>query len=191
METTNEMENMRLQLDVLKNRLEKQTVISDNMIRTAMKDKSHRIKLKYRTIILLSVVMIPYSLILLPHTGFSLPFSIVTSLFMLIAGVYTYYNIRALDNAFDSGDNMIEVGLKVAKAKKRDSDWLKYSIPAVIPWFIWFLIEALEKEQGCVFAIGGIIGGIIGGVIGMRMHMEVQRKYKEIIAHIEDIKEIC
>ena len=89
METTNEMENMRLQLDVLKNRLEKQTVISDNMIRMAMKDKSHRIKLKYRIVMIMCITMIPYNLILMPHIGFSLPFGIVTSIFMLIAGIYT------------------------------------------------------------------------------------------------------
>ncbi len=190
METTNEMENMRLQLDVLKNRLEKQTVISDNMIRMAMKDKSHRIKLKYRIVMIMCITMIPYNLILMPHIGFSLPFGIVTSIFMLIAGIYTYYNMRVLDSAFDSGDNMIEAGLKVAKAKKRDSDWLKYSIPTVIPWFVWFLFETLEKDHGYVGAIGGTIGGLVGGIMGMHMHFKIQRKYKEIIAHIEDIKDI-
>lgn len=188
METTNEMENMRMQLAALKNKLDKQTIINDRMIREAMKDKSHWIKCKYRALIILCFVMVPYYIIVMGNIGFSLWFCVVASLFMMVAGLYTYYNLRTINCGLDACDNLVDSGMRMAKAKKRDSDWLKYASPLMIPWLAWFSFEAYGITNDYVMLAIGLFGGVLGGTIGLMLHMKMQRKYKEIIEYIEEIE---
>lgn len=190
METTSEMESMRIQMAELRDMLDKHVTINDRMIKRAMKDKSQWIKCKYRLIMYICAIMVPYDFFIFREQGFSIFFCITTSILLLTAGVYTYYNIRYLDNCHDIDGDMISIGLDIAKAKKRDSDWVKFAFPAIIPWFIWFSAEAYMISNGYLLPACGLIGFIIGSIIGMRMHMNIQRRYKEIIEYINDIKAI-
>lgn len=187
MENNIELEDMRQQMNLLKDKLVNQTIVNDNLISKAMRGNASWINKKYIICIVIAVLMVPYSLIVLRALGLSMAFNITTCVFMLIAAAYTYYNGKALrDNTLFSSD-MFVAGQRMAHAKKMDSDWLKFSIPFMVVWLGWFSVEAYSMEDSMAFCVGGIIGLITGGTSGYITHKKVQRKYREIMEQLEDL----
>lgn len=190
METNKEMYAMSMQMAELKRRLDEQVVVNKKMIRNAMKDKSQWIRRKYTVMIIICAIMTPYNFIVPQKMGFSLLFGAVTSIFMIIAGVYTYYNMNLIQGCLDMDTSLIEAGKRFVKAKKRDSDWLKTGIPFIIPWLIWFTFEAYGLCHNWSLIAGGLTGAAIGLVCGINIHTKIQRRYKDIIANIKELTDM-
>ena len=188
MENLNELESMRTQMAALKKQLNRQAIVNDRILRRAAKNNTSWIRRRYILCIVMSLLMVPYSLIVFRHVGLSLAFAIATCLFMLTAAAYTYYNMRALNRDFLMEENLVEAGLRIARARKMDADWLKFGIPTVILWLIWFFLEGYGLYGFAPAGlIGGVIGGVIGGICGYATHVKIQRKYHEILSQIDDL----
>ena len=87
-------ENMRQQMQTLKNKLDQQEIVNDRLIRHSMKSTAGNIKRTYFWLIFLSVLMGPYSYwVFVMLSNFSIAFWIATSIFMLVCGGATYYNL--------------------------------------------------------------------------------------------------
>ena len=56
-----ELENMREQMNTLKNKLDKQTILSDRFIRQSMNKTASNISRRYYFIMAVCLLMIPYS----------------------------------------------------------------------------------------------------------------------------------
>lgn len=186
------MENMRHDMAELKKELEKQTIINDRIMRRAMRNNSSWIRRRYILCMVACVLMVPYCYFFMIHLfGFSLYLWIFTSLFMITAAVYTYYNMRALNRDFMSEDNLVKAGHEIARAMKMDSEWLKIGMPILIIWIVWMYIEAMQQlgSMATEFAISTGIGAIIGGTVGFVTHRKIQRKYRDIVEQIDNISQ--
>lgn len=185
-----QFEEMRQQMQTLKNKLEKQEIINDRLIRSSMKNTAGNIKRTYLMTIAVSILMVPYgywAFVTLSH--FSIAFWIGTSIFMLVCGGATLYNKRNLNDARLMTNNLIDVRRRMACAKKFDSDWLFFSTPAVILWLSWFMYEVYKQNHDLVshpLFWAGCIGGVIGAIVGLSIHFKTQRQYQKIISQIED-----
>ena len=186
-----ELENMRQQMNTLKKKLDQQEIVNDRFIRHTMKSTAGEIKRTYIWLIILSVVMVPYGygvFVLMSH--FSIAFWIATSIFMLVCGGATYYNKRNLTDSNLMTNNLIEVGRRMARAKKFDADWLFFGIPALILWLAWFFYEVYKQNHDLLMHPlfwAGCVGGILGAIAGFSIHFKTQRQYQEIIDQIEDL----
>ena len=182
---------MREQLSTLKNKLNKQEIVNDHFIRHSMKSTAGNINRTYIWLIILSVVMVPYGYwVFVVLSNFSVAFWIATSIFMLVCGGATYYNKRNLTDSNLMTNNLIEVGRRMARAKKFDADWLFYGIPGIILWLAWFFYEVYKQNHDLLMHPlfwAGCVGGIIGAIIGFSIHFKTQRQYQEIIDQIEDL----
>lgn len=185
-----QFEEMRQQMQTLKNKLEKQEIINDRLIRSSMKNTAGNIKRTYLMTIAVSILMVPYgywAFVTLSH--FSIAFWIGTSIFMLVCGGATLYNKRNLSDARLMTNNLIDVRRRMACAKKFDSDWLFFSTPAVILWLSWFMYEVYKQNHDLLshpLFWAGCIGGVIGAIVGLSIHFKTQRQYQKIISQIED-----
>ncbi|WP_036929091.1 hypothetical protein [Prevotella sp. MA2016] len=186
-----ELENMREQMNTLKSKLDKQTIVNERFIRQSMNKTASSISRRYYVIMALSVLMVPYGYwVFYKMCGFSLAFWIITSIFMLICGGATYYNSRNVNDTNLMRSNLVEASRKMARAKKFEANWLFFGIPAVILWFSWFMYNMYVVNNDALHEgifWGGCIGGIIGSIMGVRIHIKTQREYQEIIDTIEDI----
>lgn len=186
-----ELEDMRQQMNTLKNKLEKQEIVNDHIVRRSMKKEVNNITRRNNIIMALSVLMVPYGywcFVKLSHL--SIAFWIGTSIFMLICGAATFYNSHKISDPELMSNNLVEASKKVASAKKFESNWLLLGVPAVILWMGWFFYEVYQIQGGGFnngFFWGGCIGGIIGAFFGFKMHFKTQRQYQDIIDQIEDI----
>jgi len=184
-----ELDSMRQQMDTLKKKLDEQEIVNDKLIHNSMRRNAHFISLRYYITIVIGLLMIPYSYWCFIKTiGLSQAFWIGTSVFMLICVVATYYNCRNLNNFDLTKSNLLNVSKRMARAKKFDSNWLFFGIPAVILWFAWLVYEVYQiSTASTILLIAGFIGVIIGAIIGFSLYFKTQRKYQEIIDQIEDL----
>ena len=186
-----EFENMRQQMTTLKNKLNKQEIVNDRLIRRSMKNEVNTITRRYYIIMALGLFMVPYGYwCFVKLCGLSLFFWIVTSIFMLVCVCATFYTLRKINDPNLMNRNLVEARKKVASAKKFEANWLFFGIPAVVLWLGWFLYETYQLHGGAFsngLFWGGCIGGIIGAICGLSLNFKTQRQYQDIIDQIEDL----
>lgn len=186
-----EFENMRQQMTTLKNKLNKQEIVNDRLIRHSMKQTAGNISRRYYMIMALCLLMIPYSYwAFVKLNGFSIPFWIFTCIVMLICCGGTFYNSRKLSDSNLMTNNLVDVRRRMARAKKFDADWLFIGIPFAIAFLGWFMYESYLLHPDAFFNglfWAGCIGGTLGAIWGFSLHFKTQRQYQEIIDQIEDL----
>ena len=186
-----QLEDMRQQMAALKRKLERQEVVNDQLIRQMMKRNVSSLNRRTWVLTTIALLMIPYgywAFVML--NGFSIAFWIATCILMLTSAGVTFYISKDVLNHRLLKNDLMDVRLKMARAKKFNAQWLLYSIPAIILWFVWFCYEAYKRggtEEMNALLFSGGIGGIIGGIIGLRVHFKTQRQYQNIIDQIEEI----
>ena len=186
-----DLENMRQQMTMLKNKLNQQEIVNDRLIRHSMKKTAGNISRRYYFIMALCLLMIPYSYwAFVRLNGFSIPFWIFTCIVMLVSFGGTFYNSRKLNDSNMMTNNLVDVRRRMASGKKFDANWLFLGIPLAIVFLGWFMYESY-LIHGEAFSNGlfwaGCIGGAIGAIWGFSLHFKTQRQYQEIIDQIEDI----
>ena len=185
-----QFEDMRRQMNTLKNKLEQQEIVNDRIIRRSMKQEASQISRRYNIIMVLCILMIPYTYVVFKmNLELSLTFWIGTSIFMLICAGATYYNSLNIANANMMSKNLVEVGQKMARAKKFDANWLFFGIPAVIVWLAWLVWELYQQDADAArYSLYGVVcGAVLGSVIGIKIHTRTLQQYQNIIDQIEDI----
>ena len=185
------LEEMRQQMTTLKNKLNQQEIVNDRLIRRSMRNEVSNINRRYNIIMAIGILMVPYGYwCFVKLVGLSIFFWIATSIFMLICAGATFYNSRKISDPGLMSHSLVEARKKVASAKKFESNWLLFGIPAVILWMGWFFYEIYQIQGGDFyngFFWGGCIGGIIGAIIGIKIHLKTQRQYQDVIDQIEDL----
>jgi divalent metal cation (Fe/Co/Zn/Cd) transporter len=185
----NDFEEMRQQMNILKDKLQRQNIVNDRIFRRSMKRNVSGISRRYTFVAILCILMIPYSYwAFVKLTGMSIYFWVVTSAFMLLAFGYTIYNGRHLNSHILEKD-LVKARTEMAKAKKLDHDWLKIGIPSGILWLGYLGYEFYKLQVGenwLTILICLIICAVLGGAIGLKMHFKNQDEYEEIISEIDD-----
>ena len=187
-----ELETMRAQIALLKDKLDKETIVSEKLLRDTMRHKARNINNNAWISVVASIFVIFWALAYLPNEGFSWWFIAATILMMLVCDFFTWKYHKDVNAKTMSGDL-----LTVAKVMKQLRDnykkWLKYSIVIIAVWFVWFAIEyciLLNDWRVAVFMIIALLIGLaIGGFIGLKMHNSVIRNAEEIISQIEEGEE--
>ncbi len=186
-----QLEEMRQQMQTLKNKLSKQEIVNDKMIRRSMRNTAGNINRRYLVIMILCLLMIPYSYwAFVMLSGFSIPFWIFTCIVMLVCLGGTYYNSRKLRDSDMMTQNLVDVGRRMARAKKFDANWLLVGIPMIIVFMGWFMYESYLLHEDAFYNglfWSGCIGGVIGTIGGFCLHFKTQRQYQDIIDQIEDL----
>ena len=187
-----ELETMRAQIALLKEKLDKETIVSEKLLRDTMRHKARTINTNAWNSVGASIFVIIWALAYIPQEGFSWWFAGATILMMLVCDFFTWKYHKDVNAKTMSGDL-----LTVAKVMKQLRDnykkWLKYSIALISIWFVWlsieFCIQLNDWRLAVVMIIALLIGLAIGGFIGLKMHNSVIRNAEEIIQQIEDTDE--
>lgn len=188
-----ELETMRAQIALLKDKLDKETIVSEKLLRDTMRHKARTINNNAWISVVASIFVIFWALTFLPSEGFSWWFTGATILMMLVCDFFTWKYHKDVNAKTMSGDL-----LTVAKVMKQLRDnykkWLKYSIAIIVVWFVWFAVEYCiqlsDWRVAVIMIIALLIGLAIGGFIGLKMHNAVIRNAEEIISQIEEGEDI-
>jgi hypothetical protein len=184
-----EFEDMRQQLNILKEKLQHQAIVNDQIFRRSMKRNVMSINRRYTFISILCILTIPYAYwAFVVMAGMSFYFWLATAVLLLVSFCYTIYNGRNLNSKLVERD-LVDARLKVANAKKLDADWLKMGIPLSVLWLAYFFYEQYRINNGSdwrYMVAAGVIGAIVGFAIGLQFHLKIQSDYEQIINEIDD-----
>ncbi len=188
-----ELDEMRQQMAILKNKLDNQTIVNDRLIRRAVKNSVSTINKRYLVISIIAFAMIPYGYwAFVVLNGLSIPLWIAMSVIMLAVIGFCIYNGREMRKNDFVSDNLLDTKRKTLKAQKRDAMWPYFGIPVAIGWAAWVGWEMTQKLEGDFlkyFIPWFIICVTAGALIGLKVHFKTQRHFRDILEQIEDVED--
>ena len=191
-----EFEEMRQQLDILKNKLDNQTLVNDKLIRQSMLNKMSFMK-KYTWVSFLVLLFTYYAYnevrILFNTSWWFYGFTVLVMTFCVCFDAYINHVNK---KEFLNGD-LIAASLQMQRMKKLRKRSLLYGIFFMTIWVSWFVIElyngsgaANGGENTSMFygmLVGGGVGLIVGVAIGIWLYLRMQRINSDIISQIDEL----
>lgn len=190
-----ELEQLKAEYAILKNKFSQQEVINDRLLRDTMKQKVKGINNITLTSSLCGVFVIltsPFIFHMNPIINASWAFVAATVVLMLVCIYFNWeYNHRLNDTNIGCCD-LKEFAGNVQYTRKKWHNWVRISIPLVIVWCGWLFTEIWlhsEDKKLAMFMIGGLVtGALIGGILGFKMNRKVVSNCDEILDQIDNIE---
>ena len=189
METTdNTLKEMQQQMQLLKDKLDKQTIVNEQMMRKAYAGGIKNLRSNYsvKTIAAVAAMLGCPSFY---NVGCSLTFVIFSELIMLIAlGIVIYTNtlIPKMD------DDLLTAAGNLTHFKKINAEWHKYGILVLVLWLGWLVVELFSGEVTTIGIYAMTAGIVLGLTIGMTLGLKIRRNIKkgidELLAQIKDMQ---
>ena len=188
-----ELQQMKEQLAILTQKLNKETIVNERLMRSAMKNKASWLRRKAIIESVITLIMIPYFIWVMPGLcGISVEFCAFVCFFLVLALGYNYYiHTHFRPDKFAHG-NLLEARKDTLMLKKFYANWLKFiGIPFIVVFFAWFIHDMAQVIHG--EALQGVLGGmavgvVIGSIIGIYRYRKIQRTADEILTQIEEMQ---
>ena len=191
---SHELEQMRSQIGILKQKLEQQTIVNDRHIRNSMKSKISDLNRTVRGTIFAGIFAVVFAPMTFYINGCSLAFIIATAVMLAVCLGLTIVQKINLGRMMDlSQGNLVETAEKLSKVRTHYKEWYKIAIPMIIVWVGWMIYEmvnvlGVDSPTAIGFYCGAGVGLIIGGIIGARINRKVVQQANEILAEIEELQ---
>jgi len=186
-----ELEQMREQLSMLKDKLDKENIINDKLLRKIMKTKMSQINRGVLISEITSVFAIIFLTWICSHV-FNMPiwFICVTDLFIIAGAIDTYFVYKDVIKKGTFDGELLQVRTKLARMKQMKASSFKYFYSLLLVWYVVFIFEMLPvNDNGAI--IGAVVGGVIGAAIGICSYRRQQRSVGEILQQIEEVTTDC
>lgn len=183
---------MRERLNLLERRLEKESIVSERMLRRAMDNKAAGLRRRTRMLMVIILLTIPYTTWTFTRIGLSPLITAVTCLFLLAAFFFDRHTYRLLRQADFVTGNLIQASRNVLRVKRICARWQRFAIPFVAVWFIWIAAEGYQNAADNRELLIGLYssmgcGGLLGGLLGFRLYKKTQRAISDILGNIREI----
>ena len=187
---TTELEDMRQQLSLLKEKLNRQEILNDQLVRQALEGKIRYIdsfSRRKRIWLVTSILFVPG--ILISAVGMPVWFAIATAAFFIIALIYHEVYMEHISTDDINRRGLAEVSRKALLIKEQGARWLWIGIPGVLIWLATFAYLVLQQtdyeEQGQYILYGMAFGLLIGSALGYIMYRRQQRLIDDLRDSIE------
>lgn len=184
-----ELDTMRLQLNELKQRLDKTSTLNEHLMQDALKGKMRGVQRTIIKVLIMGAVALPMWIFI--GYWFNLPWYYITfTMAMLAASMLADYVINRMD--VDTMDrNLAETARQLVKMKKYRLRQELIAIPTLLLWFGWTIWEfthaGLDPDLAQGITYGAGLGLVIGGAIGISIFFKLQKSNDEMLRQIEDL----
>lgn len=189
---SHELEEMRSQISLLKEKLDKQTIVNEEHIRRSMKTKMSDINKIVSITIVLGLFALLYSTYFYYTMDFSLVFVVATAVMLTACLLLTIAQRVNLGKTDFSSGNLVETARLLGKVRAHYADWYKIAIPMLLIWFVWMIYEVFNvfepSSMMTGFVCGSCVGALLGGFLGFKINRKVTRKANEILMQIEELQ---
>lgn len=192
---SHELEQMRSQIGMLKQKLEQQAIVNDTHIRNSMKSKISDLNRTVLGTIFAGIFAVIFAPMTFYIQGCSLLFVIGTAVMLAVCLWLTIAQKINLSRMTDlSHSNLVETAEKLNKTRTHYKEWYRIAIPMLLVWVGWMIYEmvntiGIESPTAIGFYCGAGVGLLIGGIIGSRINRKVVRQANEILAQIEELQQ--
>lgn len=186
----NELEEMRSQMALLKNKLDSETIVTNKLIRSAMKDKVKRIRREGHVTYIAAIALTLCMPGMIKEFGISWWLAGYTVLMMAVSAFFTYYYNRGLSPNLMNG-NMVDVAKRMRRLRRDYKNWRYIGYPMALAWVVWMFAElslahGISRAECIGAAIGVVVGALVGGFIGHRRSQQTMSCIEEIIHDAEE-----
>ena len=189
---SHELEEMKIQIDNLKKKLEDQTIVNEKHIRNSFRTKISDINRTVTMTVIAGIFALVYCTWFFHFKGLSLAFTIATGLMLAVCVLLTLIQKIQLSRIDISAGNLVETARDISKIRTHYKDWYKTAIPMIIIWFGWMTYEILTRFEMTPMTIGFLsgaaTGGILGGIIGGRINKKIINRTEELLGYIEELQ---
>ena len=190
---TDTLEQMRHEMDELRQLLAGQQIVNARLMRRAMNADMSREKRDIRVSIAVAVLNIPVVMYLLPtHLGMPMWFAAVTVAFFLVCCAASVWSLRQLSAEDIITGNLVTVAERIVAYKRFGNRWLCGAIPAVAVWLAGFVycasasIADAGQREGFFWGCG--LGLVIGGAVGAQHLRKSRRRLDGMLRQIDELK---
>ena len=195
--TMMELEQMREQMQVLRNKLDTQEIVNDKLVKNSVKSKMSWIK----KLVYFEFLLVPFTALMayVLKEIFNLSWFCYASILVLcVIDVVCDYriNVASLDLEKVEKHNLSDTLQKLVAMKKMRAKSFFIMMLLSIPLFMWASIEMWQNISTSTntfntnILYGGWVGGIIGFFVGIYISIRIYRKMQatndEIIAQLEE-----
>lgn len=188
----NELESMRSQIDALKKKIEKQTIVNGEHIRRSMTHKTSDIKRVVGWAIFMGVFALVYCTWFFWKMQLSTVFVVLTAVMLAVCLILTIVQKVQLSKVDYSSGNLLETAQVMSKMRSHYKNWYFIAVPMLLVWYGYLLYELFriysEQEWLIYFVAGSAVGVVIGGIIGVRMNNKVVRGTEQILSQIDELQ---
>lgn len=189
-----ELLEMKEQMALLKQKLEKETIVHEQLMRKVMKVKADSLRTKAILESILALTVIPvFTWVMHSLFHFSIALCLFFGIAVTCAQIYSYYIHHHFRPKDFINNSVIEAKKETLQLKTYYANWLKYiSIPFDITFLTWFIYEAIQLSQAnststIIFSISFVVIFITVFILAMGQYFKIQRTADEIIGHIEEL----
>ena len=136
---SHELEDMRSQINILKEKLEKQTIVNERHIHRSMNSKMSDLTRTVAITIFAGVFALVYSTWFFWSQDLSLAFVVATAVMLVVCIVLTILQRVRLKSIDFSQSNLVDAARTLAKIKKHYREWHWVAIPMSVVWFSWMM----------------------------------------------------
>ena len=188
-----ELDDLRNQINDLKNKVDKQGRLNEDLVKKAIQSKMKGVHRMITMFGLMAVAVIPLYLLMKFEDGFSWPFTIFTIIFLLGSVASDYFINRM--NVSHMGDDMVETARKLTQMKKNRKLSQKIGFSVAILWLAWFCYEfylthlEMMDTRTAITAITFMfcIAALVGALSGYLAYRKMQRANDEMIDQINEL----
>ena len=191
METNdNTLLEMQQQMQQLRDKLNDQKIINERMLNRVYSRNLDVLRTKARVPIFAGLAVV-FGSASFHNLGLSLPFTLVT-IFVGVAAVVAAALVNA--NLPKMDQDLVSAGEGLAKFRRAQENWMKYSIPVGVFWLAWLLTELFMKATGedgetvWMLVAGLALGLIVGIFLGRKNRRAIFHNTDELLAQIEEFK---
>lgn len=193
-EINNELNEMRQQMALLKDKLNRQQIVNEQLVRDAVKGRiSDLVRMRRRKRIMLCSCIIFVPAILVKVIGLPAWFACATAIFFIFALFYNEYYMDGIDDHDLTSRGLLQVSQKAARLARQTRRWLWIGIPALFAWLITFCYLVNEHTwfeiQDNEIVIGLVTGVAVGAILGFLMYSKQQRMVDELQTAIGEMQE--
>ena len=189
-----ELQEMREQMAALKEKLNKQEVVNDRLIRDVLSQKMKVINKNGWISGLCGLFVITFGNFMFYQMGLSTWFLIGTAAMMIFCVATTWISHSWINSNEIANGDLLQVAKQAQRLQRVYKNWKYIALPMILVWATWLGLEYAAEVKVTTMVIGmmsgGVIGGLVGGIIGFRQNKKVINELDEMIRHIEEISEL-
>ena len=181
-----ELEEMRGQIKILKEKLDKEKIINDTVIKRAMNKNINKLHRQGTVMVIFGTITTICCPIIIHNLGMPLWFTAFTAFILIFSTIATAVIHRGINSDMLYNEDM----LQIAQSYK---NWLFIGIPMVITFiglFIYLILqsEIIPQEAHIPMFTGMLVGGLIGGALGVVQHVRLHRTCNELLNEIKELR---
>jgi len=181
-----ELETLRSQMDLLRKKLEQESIINEKLMRETMRSRVSTINRQGWISIAVAICMVLW--FPLCFNTLSTAFIITTIVFTAVDAIATWIIHKQVDERQLMSEDMRTVANKMKTLKKRYQWSTVIELPLVLAWCVWFCYEVIQMTgEPWQFMAGAVaFGALIGFFIALKMYRKVIDNCNAIIQQIEE-----